>query len=65
MNELILFIETAGLAWWGGLLLICVAASAMLIFDRPAAVISARVPEREPLLELHHDEEDEEDRKAA
>ena len=63
MNESILLIETAGLAWWGGLLLISFAASVFLLFDRPAVSRSASMPKLEP---LHaHVYETEEDRKAA
>ena len=65
VNESILLIENAGLAWWGSLLLISIAASALLIFDRPAVSRSASQPKLEPLQVLEYDDEDTEDRKAA
>ena len=65
MNETILLIENAGLAWWGSLLLISVAATALLIFDRPAVSRSANVPKLEPLHAHEYDDEDKEERKAA
>lgn len=35
MNELLIFVESAATAWWGGLSMIAVAAIAFLVFDRP------------------------------
>ena len=68
VNESILLIENAGLAWWGSLLLISVAASALFFFDRPPVSRSANMPKLEPL-QAHQlqDEKDEQDeaRKAA
>ena len=65
VNESILLIETAGLAWWGGLLLIAFAASALLLFDRPALARSASLPKLEPLHAHEYEVENEEERKAA
>ena len=42
MNELILFIESAGIAWWAGLVVIAVAALAFLVLDRPSVPLAAR-----------------------
>jgi hypothetical protein len=64
VNESILLIENAGLAWWGSLLLISVAGSVLFVFDRPAASRSASVPKLEPLHARPYDEH-KEDRKAA
>jgi hypothetical protein len=64
VNESILLIENAGLAWWGSLLLISVAASTLFFFDRPAVSRSANMPKLEPLQAHEHDEH-KEDRKAA
>ena len=47
MNELILFLESAGMAWWGSLIVIAVAALAFLVLDRPSAALSARKQDRE------------------
>ena len=47
MNELILFIESAGMAWWGSLVAIAVAALGFLVLDRPSAELSARKQARE------------------
>ena len=65
MNESILLIENAGLAWWGSLLLISVAASVLFFFDRPAVSRSANLPKLEPLQAHKVDDEQQEDRKAA
>ena len=65
VNESILLIENAGLAWWGSLLLISVAASVLFVFDRPAVSRSASVPKLEPLQAHTYDDEHKEDRKAA
>jgi hypothetical protein len=65
VNESILLIENAGLAWWGGLLLISFAASTLLLFDRPAVSRSASIPKLEPLHAHQYEAEHEEDRKAA
>ena len=67
VNESILLIENAGLAWWGSLLLISVAGSVLFVFDRPAASRSASVPKLEPMRAQPYDEhvEQKEDRKAA
>jgi len=64
VNESILLIENAGLAWWGSLLLISVAASTLFFFDRPAVSRSANLPKLEPL-QAHENDEHQEDRKAA
>ncbi len=42
MNELILFIESAGMAWWAGLVVLVVAALAFLVIDRPSVPFAAR-----------------------
>jgi hypothetical protein len=65
VNESILLIENAGLAWWGSLLLISVAASTLLFFDRSSVSRSANVPKLEPLQAHEYDDEHKEDRMAA
>lgn len=65
VNESILLIENAGLAWWGSLLLISVAASALFFFDRPSVSRSANMPKLEPLQAHEYEGEQKEDRKAA
>ena len=42
MNELILFIESAGTAWWGSLIVVAAAAIFLLILDRPSASLADR-----------------------
>jgi hypothetical protein len=65
VNESILLIENAGLAWWGSLLLISVAASALFFFDRPAVSRTASMPKLDPLQTHEYEDEDKQDRKAA
>jgi hypothetical protein len=47
LNELILFIESIGIAWWGSLVVIAVGALAFLVLDRPTAALRARKHVRE------------------
>jgi len=47
MNEFIIFVESAGTAWWGGLIVLAVAAIALLVFDRPHLRVAGRGVQRE------------------
>ena len=42
MNEFLVFVESAGTAWWGGLVVLAVAAIALLVFDRPHLRVTDR-----------------------
>lgn len=42
MNEFLIFVESAATAWWGGLVVLAVAAIAFLVFDRPHLRLAGR-----------------------
>ena len=42
MNELLILIESAGMAWWGSLVVIAVAAVFLIVLDRPSVPLADR-----------------------